>query len=179
MSSIKDANSLSSSEDIDTMSSLEDDKEAPVADDYTITSWTKLGGLIRDARKAQSLTQADLADRAGVARSWLARVEAGHRGAELETLLRLLDALGLSLTLTAPTRQPQPRQAAPRALTSPEPSRAPEKLPARASRSSAKKPPPLKSFEAIPGSTGTALKNASAARRAAWGLSAPRGANRD
>lgn len=178
MSSSKDKRTLSSSKDTGIMSLLEDEEEASVVHDYTITSWTKLGGLIRDARRAQSLTQADLADRAGVARSWLARVEAGHRGAELETLLRLLDALGLSLTLTAPARQSQSRQAGPRATTASKPARAPEKLPARPRRSSAKKPPALKSFEAIPGSAGTALKNASVARRAAWGLSAPRGAKR-
>ena len=149
--------------------------------DYTITSWTKLGGLIRDARKAQALTQADLAERAGVARSWLARVEAGHRGAELETLLRLLDALGLSLTLTTSTQQAQqaqqaqPGQAGSRAVAS-KPSRASERSPAR--RPSTRKTPALKSFEAIPGPAGTALKDASAARRAAWGLSAPREAKR-
>lgn len=78
------------------------------ADDYAITSWTKLGGLVRDARTAQGLTQAGLAKGAGVARSWLARVEAGHRGAGLETLLRLLDALGLALSLTASTKRPEP-----------------------------------------------------------------------
>lgn len=49
--------------------------------EFTIPDWTKLGGLLRDAR------------------SWLARVEAGHRGAELEPLLRLVAALDLSLTL--------------------------------------------------------------------------------
>ena len=64
-----------------------------------ITGWTKLGGLLRDARLARGLSQANLAARAGVARSWLARVEAGHRGAELEQLFRLLDTLDLTLTL--------------------------------------------------------------------------------
>ncbi len=68
-------------------------------DELTITHWSKLGGLLRDTRRRQGLTQAALASRAGVARSWLARVEAGHRGAELEPLLRLLAALDLSLAL--------------------------------------------------------------------------------
>nr|WP_241483171.1 helix-turn-helix transcriptional regulator [Nocardiopsis halophila] len=40
-----------------------------------------------------------MADRAGVARSWLARVEAGHRGVELESLLRLTVVLDLTLVL--------------------------------------------------------------------------------
>lgn len=75
-----------------------------MSNESTITDWTKLGGLLRDARRTQGLTQAELAARAGVARSWLARVEAGHRGAELEPMLRLLAALDLSLTLR-PTDQ--------------------------------------------------------------------------
>ena len=75
-----------------------------VADAFTVTGWTKLGGLVRDARLARGLSQANLAAQAGVARSWLARVEAGHRGAELEQLFRLLDALDLTLTLHASER---------------------------------------------------------------------------
>lgn len=147
------------------------------ANDYTITSWTKLGGLLRDARKAQGLTQAELAERAGVARSWLARVEAGHRGAEFETLLRLLDALGMNLTLTPPAQPAQRTQTGP---ASSKPPREPEKkLATRPRRSSSKKPPALKSFEAVPGPAGMALKNASAARRTAWGLSDPREVRRD
>lgn len=116
--------------------------------DYTITGWTKLGGLIRDARQAQAITQADLARRAGVARSWLARVEAGHRGAELEPLLRLLDALGMTMTLTAP---PGPH----------------------APTSTTERAPALTSFESVPGPAGTALREAATARRAAWGLAQP------
>jgi transcriptional regulator with XRE-family HTH domain len=70
-----------------------------MSNEVTVTGWVKLGGLIRDARASQGLSQVELAARAGVSRSWLARVEAGHRGAELEPLLRLLAALDLSLTL--------------------------------------------------------------------------------
>lgn len=79
--------------------SLFEDKELEMPDEYAITGWAKLGGLIRDARLQQGISQADLATRADVARSWLARVEAGHRNAELEPLLRLLTALDLSLSL--------------------------------------------------------------------------------
>lgn len=70
-----------------------------MSDDVIITGWAKLGGILRDARSARGLTQAEVAERAGVARSWLARVEAGHRGAALEPLLRLLSVLDLSLSL--------------------------------------------------------------------------------
>jgi transcriptional regulator with XRE-family HTH domain len=68
-------------------------------DIITISDWSKLGAALRDERHARGFTQAEVAERAGVARSWLARVEAGHRGAELEPLLRLLAALDLSFTL--------------------------------------------------------------------------------
>lgn len=64
-----------------------------------IARWTDLGWAIRDARTAAGLTQLDLAERAGVSRAWLARVEGGHRKAEIELLMRTVDALGLSLFL--------------------------------------------------------------------------------
>lgn len=72
----------------------------------SITSWTKLGAAARDARLALGMTQADAAARAGVARSWLARVEAGHRGAELESLLKLFAALDLELAIRPAQRGP-------------------------------------------------------------------------
>lgn len=64
-----------------------------------VSDWTKLGSALQAARHQQRLSQEQAAERAGVSRSWLARVEAGHRGVELEQLLRLVDALGLSLAL--------------------------------------------------------------------------------
>lgn len=77
--------------------SLIEDGGREAMDEHPITDWMRLGGVVRRERRAQGLTQAKLAERAKVARSWLARVEAGHRSAELEPLLRLLDALSLSL----------------------------------------------------------------------------------
>ncbi|MEV6283123.1 helix-turn-helix domain-containing protein [Kribbella sp. NPDC051770] len=65
-----------------------------------ISDWTKLGSALHAARHRQRLSQEEVAQRAGVSRSWLARVEAGHRGVEFEQLLRLVEALGLSLALT-------------------------------------------------------------------------------
>ena len=46
-------------------------------------------------RKLRGLTQAQLADRAGVARGTVQRIEAGDMGVSLENLLRVLRALGL------------------------------------------------------------------------------------
>lgn len=46
-------------------------------------------------RKLRGLTQAQLADRAGIARDTLSRLESGEGGVSLETVLRTLRALGL------------------------------------------------------------------------------------
>lgn len=50
-----------------------------------ITAWRKLRGL----------TQAQLADRSGIGRATLARFEQGDGGISLESLLRILRALGI------------------------------------------------------------------------------------
>lgn len=54
-----------------------------VAED--VTTWRKLRGL----------TQSQLADRAGIGRATLARFEQGEGGIGLESLLRILRALGI------------------------------------------------------------------------------------
>ncbi len=64
-----------------------------------IGRWTDLGQAIRAARLDAGLTQHELADKASVSRAWLARVEAGHRKAEIEFLMRTVNALGLSFSL--------------------------------------------------------------------------------
>jgi len=46
-------------------------------------------------RKLRGLTQAQLADRAGIARATLARFEQGEGGISLDSLLRVLRALGI------------------------------------------------------------------------------------
>lgn len=61
-----------------------------------------LATSLRARRLELGLTQAELAARAGVARSWLASVERGKPGAEVGLILRLLDALGLSIYISAP-----------------------------------------------------------------------------
>ena len=79
-----------------------------------VDHWTKLGATIREARLRHEWSQHELANRAHVSRSWLARVEAGHRGAELEPLLRLLAALGITLQLTTPAATPETTELAPK-----------------------------------------------------------------
>jgi transcriptional regulator with XRE-family HTH domain len=67
--------------------------------DIVIADWNKFGAIVKAERVRLALSQHDVASRAGVSRSWLAKLEAGHRGAEFEQILRLLEALGLSLVL--------------------------------------------------------------------------------
>lgn len=53
--------------------------------------------LIRDRRRQRGMTQADLAEAAGVSRRWLLNLESGKPTAEIGLIFRTLDALGLSL----------------------------------------------------------------------------------
>ncbi|MBA3865314.1 MAG: helix-turn-helix transcriptional regulator [Solirubrobacterales bacterium] len=60
-------------------------------------------GLAEDVaawRKLRGLTQAQLADRSGIGRATLARFEQGDGGISLESLLRVLRALGILENLT-------------------------------------------------------------------------------
>ncbi len=59
-----------------------------------------LGAAVRAARQQAGLSQQALADRAGVPRQWVSRLETGSNpGAELRKVLDVLAALGLTVTL--------------------------------------------------------------------------------
>ena len=60
---------------------------------------TDLGRAIRHKRLERGLTQQELAERVGVARQWIIKVEKGKTRVELEALLRTLFQLGLELRL--------------------------------------------------------------------------------
>lgn len=59
----------------------------------------ELGLLIRRARRARGMTQADLARAAGVGRQWIVAIEAGKPRAELGKAFQTLAALDLSLSI--------------------------------------------------------------------------------
>lgn len=65
-----------------------------------INSLSSLGSAIRGARLRERLTQAELAERAGVNRATVIGVESGSRF-EIATLFALMKALRLELSLTA------------------------------------------------------------------------------
>lgn len=56
---------------------------------------TALGQRLRVARMARGMTQANLAERVGVDRTTIGKLESGDPGTSLSTVLRVLSALGL------------------------------------------------------------------------------------
>lgn len=79
--------------------------KSTIADFHTmpiIKTPQDLAAVIRSRRKQLGWDQATLARQVGVSRQWVIDVEKGKPRAELELILRSLNALGLSLTSTAP-----------------------------------------------------------------------------
>lgn len=66
----------------------------------TIETPSHLGQIVRQTRKALNLTQPQLALAAGVGVRFLVELEAGKPTVRLESVLRVLDALGLTLTIS-------------------------------------------------------------------------------
>ena len=64
-----------------------------------VSTMGQLGMEMRRLRRAAGLTQAGLAQRAGVSRRWLGQLERGHPRAEADKLMRVIRALGLSVRL--------------------------------------------------------------------------------
>ena len=59
----------------------------------------QFGQEIRRLRRANGITQAELAEAAGVSRRWLSRLERGHPGAEAGKIMMVVRALGLAVQL--------------------------------------------------------------------------------
>lgn len=58
-----------------------------------------IASVVREARRRAGLTQAALAERAGVPRSTVARIESGARTPSVELVERLVRAAGLEVTI--------------------------------------------------------------------------------
>lgn len=56
------------------------------------------GRIIRDLREQQGLTQEVLSGLAAISRSHLAEIETGHTKANVETLWKISEALGMKLS---------------------------------------------------------------------------------
>lgn len=67
---------------------------------YVIRSPEDLGRMLAEARLYRGLTQEQLASRANVGRTYLARLEAGNTVLQVERLLAMLRDLGVELHAT-------------------------------------------------------------------------------
>lgn len=61
-----------------------------------------LGALVRSARTARGMTQADLAMRLHSSRDWVVRLEKGHPRLEAQRVLDALRVVGVNLDATTP-----------------------------------------------------------------------------
>ncbi len=66
---------------------------------FRIYSPASLGDAIRHYRTAAGLTQAQLAEMAGLQRSYLSELESGKETEQLKRILRVLRQLGVRMTL--------------------------------------------------------------------------------
>lgn len=57
------------------------------------------GAILRERRKELKMSQAVLAEKVGAKQSYIARIEKGEVDVQLSSLLKIADALGLSLQL--------------------------------------------------------------------------------
>lgn len=62
-----------------------------------IESVADLGALMRRARQAAGMTQAELADRIGTTRQWVIRMEQGRHTTTMNMVLIALSELGLEM----------------------------------------------------------------------------------
>lgn len=60
-----------------------------------------VGTIIRDARKADGMTQQELADRVGTKKSYISRIETGSVEPSAGLFLTIINALGLSIVRPA------------------------------------------------------------------------------
>lgn len=70
----------------------------PIIDATGRTLDQYLGNMIRDLRKREGLTIADISKQAGISRGMLSKIENGQTATSLETLSRIANALGASLS---------------------------------------------------------------------------------
>lgn len=59
------------------------------------------GEILRDRRRELKMTQQELAEKVGTARSYIARVEKGETDIQMSSFLRIASAMGLSVELKA------------------------------------------------------------------------------
>jgi HTH-type transcriptional regulator/antitoxin HipB len=73
---------------------------------WVVRTGADLGRGVGEIRRAQELTQEQLAEQAGLARPWLAKLETGRSATVLDQLLRVLRILGATVTITFDDQPP-------------------------------------------------------------------------
>lgn len=76
--------------------------------DVKLQTPSDLARLIKNARVQRNLTQQDVADAVGITRQSLARLERGNGGTSFDTVLLILDHLGIHLDATTDRRTTVP-----------------------------------------------------------------------
>lgn len=64
----------------------------------------QLGAVIQRSRKAQGMSQTELADLAGLRQEMVSKIETGQSGSRIASIYALLAALNLEMTLAPRTR---------------------------------------------------------------------------
>lgn len=75
-----------------------------------VRTMRELGGAVRHARRQRHMTQAELAERMGVSRDWVVRLERGHARLEAQKVFDALFVVGLAVDVS---EAPAPEQAGP------------------------------------------------------------------
>ncbi len=65
-----------------------------------VRSIADVAAAVRGRRLDRGLSQSELAKRSGISRKWISEFEAGKTTAEVALVIRVLEALGLSLDLS-------------------------------------------------------------------------------
>ncbi|MHB8438378.1 MAG: helix-turn-helix domain-containing protein [Acidimicrobiales bacterium] len=73
--------------------------EGPVV--FKVSDAASLGLAVREFRARRGMSQVRLSELAGIHRSYLSELEQGKTTEQLERLVRVLDRLGVRITLTA------------------------------------------------------------------------------
>ena len=68
-------------------------------DEFRIYNASTLGAALRHYRREAGLSQAELAERAGITRQYLLELERGKETEQVRRLLRVLRQLGVRMTL--------------------------------------------------------------------------------
>lgn len=80
-----------------------------------------LGRAVRDARESRGLSRREITEQAGIGKTALFDLEHGNPGVRFNTLVAVLDLLGLDLELSAGASAPSAVKTAPPAARKPEP----------------------------------------------------------